>query len=400
MRTLYFDCFCGASGDMILGALVDLGADFDTVQTALASLNLSGYRVSAGKVKKHGIMATQFCVEMDPDTPQPHRHLADVLGIIEQGGLPDSVAEAAAETFRRIAAVEAQVHGTTPEKIHFHEVGAVDSIVDIMGAHVALDLLGVDRVCASPLTVGTGTVECEHGILPVPAPATALLLEGVPCSGGDVQAELLTPTGAALLTQLASEFGPMPEMRIKAVGYGCGTRDLEDRPNVLRCILGETVETIGGEPITVVECNVDDMTPELLAALVADLLEAGARDAFLTPLVCKKGRPGYLITALCDGHKLDAVTTTLFRGSTTFGLRMRQERRTCLDREWKTVETPWGNVRIKIGHYQGQPMTAAPEFEDCRKLALEAGVSTRAVFEAAQAAAQRNVLNRGNQSNG
>ena len=374
MRTLYFDCFCGASGDMILGALVDLGVDFEAIRAALASLNVSGYRLAAEKVKKHGVMGTQFRVEMDPDTPQPHRHLADVLEIIEQGELPERVATAVAETFRRIAAAEARVHGTTPEKIHFHEVGAVDSIVDIVGAHLALDLLGVDRVCASPLTVGTGTVECAHGVLPVPAPATALLLEGVPCSGGDVQAELVTPTGAALLTQLAGEFGPMPEMRIEKVGYGCGARDLEDRPNVLRCILGEAAETHGGEPITVVECNVDDMTPELLAALVADLLEAGARDAFLTPLVCKKGRPGHLITVLCDGEKLDAVTTTLFRGSTTFGVRMRQERRTCLDREWNTVTTPWGDVRIKIGHWQGQPMTAAPEFEECRKLALEAGV--------------------------
>jgi pyridinium-3,5-bisthiocarboxylic acid mononucleotide nickel chelatase len=388
MKTLYFDCFCGASGDMIVGALLDLGSDFEALRDALGSLGVGGYALSARKVAKKGISATQFSVDLDPDAPQPHRHLHHVLEIIEAGDLPAQVKARSAETFRRIAECEAEVHGTTIEKVHFHEVGAVDSIVDVVGAHFLIDRLGVDRVCASPLPVGSGTITCDHGVIPVPAPATVLLLKGAPIYGGDVEAELVTPTGAALITQAACAFGPMPAMAVEAIGYGSGTRDLPDRANVLRVVLGETEAVDGGtEPITVIETNIDDMASELLPPLIAELLDAGARDAFLTPILGKKGRPGHLVTVLCDEASVPAVSVALFRGSTTLGLRMRQERRICLERTWRAVTTPWGEVRIKLGAYEGRQTVAAPEYEDCRQCAAEAGQPVRLVYETALAAA-------------
>ena len=401
MKTLYFDCFCGASGDMIVGALIDAGADFAKIEAGLASLGLTGYKLSAERVMKHGVGATQFRVAVDEDTPQPHRHLSDIEAIIAGGALPEEVKAASSETFRRIADAEAEVHGTTPEKIHFHEVGAVDSIVDIVAAHLALHDLGVERVLASPLRVGYGTVKCAHGVLPVPAPATALLLkgapaEGAPVAGGDVKGELVTPTGAALVTQLADGYGPMPSMHVESVGYGCGTKDFEDRANVLRVFLGTAEATSPGtESIVVMETNIDDMNPELLPVLVADLLREGARDAFLTPIVAKKGRPAHAITVLCDEAKVQAMAAVLFRGSTTLGLRMRTEQRMCLKRAWKTVATPWGDVRIKLGYLRDELQAMAPEFEECREVAERAGVAALAVYRAALAAAERGEWNNG-----
>jgi len=258
----------------------------------------------------------------------------------------------------------------------------------VVGAHFLLDRLGVERVCASPLPVGSGTITCDHGVIPVPAPATVLLLKGAPVYGGDVEAELVTPTGAALITRFADAFGPMPAMAVSAIGYGSGTRDLPDRANVLRVVLGETAPAEADtESITVIETNIDDMPPELLPPLVAELLEAGARDAFLTPILAKKGRPGHLVTVLCDAATVPAVSDRLFHGSTTLGIRMRDERRICLKRAWRTVTTPWGAVRIKLGAYKGRQTVAAPEYEDCRQRAAEAGQPVRLVYETALAAA-------------
>ncbi|MCH8205062.1 MAG: nickel pincer cofactor biosynthesis protein LarC [Candidatus Hydrogenedentes bacterium] len=393
MKTLYFDCFCGAAGDMIVGALIDVGADFETLRDALDTLGVEGYRVRAEKIKKHGTMATKFDVEIDAEHGQPHRHLHHIVEIIESGDLPAEVKEASLETFRRLAEAEAEVHGTTPEKIHFHEVGAVDSIVDIVATHLALHQLKPKRILSSALHVGSGTVKCAHGIMPVPAPATALLLRGIPSYGSDVDGELLTPTGAALIAQLAESFGPMPEMRVETIGSGSGTKDLPDRPNVLRVLLGETAEAASGtETIVVVEANIDDMNPELLPPLISDLLEAGARDAFLTPILGKKGRPAHLITILVDEVELNSVTGVLFRGSTTLGLRMRREQRICLEREWKTAKTPWGAVRVKIGRFEGDTTSTSPEYEDCVRVASESGVSAREVYDAAHAAAVKGDL--------
>ncbi len=388
MKTLYFDCFCGAAGDMIVGALLDAGADFDQLRDALDTLGVDGYTVRAEKVNKHGTMATKFDVDIDAEHGHPHRHLRHIVEIIEKGDLPAEVKEASLKTFRNIAEAEAEVHGTTPEKIHFHEVGAVDSIVDIVATHLALHQLKPERILSSSLHVGSGTVKCAHGIMPVPAPATALLLRGVPSYGGDVKGELVTPTGAALIAQLAESFGPMPEMITEAVGSGSGTKDLPDRPNVIRVMLGETAEVLGGtETIVVVEANIDDMNPELFPPLISDLIEGGARDAFLTPILGKKGRPAHLVTILVDEMELNDVIGVLFRGSTTLGLRMRREQRICLEREWKTAETPWGDVRIKIGRFEGGTTSTSPEYEDCVRVAFEGGVSTKEVYEAALAAA-------------
>ncbi len=388
MKTLYFDCFSGAAGDMIVGALLDLGMNFDRLKQALDSLDVSGYRIAAEKVKKKGVMATQFVVDRDLNEKQPHRHLRHVLEIIDKGDLPDQVKQASAETFRRIAEAEASVHGTTIEKVHFHEVGAIDSIVDVVGTHFCLHELGYTHIAASPLHVGAGTVKCAHGIMPVPAPATALLLKGIPSYGGEIPYELVTPTGAALLGQIVASFGSMPVIQIESIGYGSGTRDLEDRANVLRVVMGESqsgAETT--ETIAVLETNVDDMNPELLPELLGDLLAAGARDAFLTPIVAKKGRPAYLVSVLCEDNKTQEMAGILFRTSTTLGVRIRQERRICLAREWKVAVTEWGNVRVKIGRFQGERTVAAPEFEDCRRLADENGVATATIYQAALAKA-------------
>jgi len=393
MKTLYFDCFSGASGDMILGALIDAGADFERIRAALASLDVSGYALRAEKANKHGIMATQFSVDLDEEHDQPHRHLRHIVEIIESGDLSAEVKSASLETFQRLAECEAEVHGTTPEKIHFHEVGAVDSIIDIVGCHLALEQLKPERIVASSLHVGSGTVKCAHGVMPVPAPATALLLRGVPAYGGEVEGELVTPTGAALITQLVDSFGPMPEMTVDAVGSGSGTKDLPDRPNVLRIFLGETTEASDKrEAITVIEANIDDMNPELFPPLIGNLLEAGARDAFLTPVLGKKGRPAHVVTVLADEEMVEAVTSILFRESTTLGLRMRREERICLEREHKKVATPWGDVTVKVAHYRGEQTNTAPEHEDCARVAKDAGVPALVVYEAAYAAAIKGEL--------
>ena len=388
MKTLYFDCFCGAAGDMIVGALIDAGADFAALNTSLATLGVDGYTLSCEKVNKHGMMATKFDVHVDETHHHPHRHLRHIVEIIEAGDLPEIIKEASLATFRRIAECEAEVHGSTIEKVHFHEVGAVDSIVDIVGTHLALYQLKPDRIVSSPLHVGSGTVKCAHGIMPVPAPATALLLRGVPSYGGDVDGELVTPTGAALMAQLAESFGPMPVMTVTTIGAGSGTKDIPDRPNVIRAIFGEEVASVGsGESIVVMEANIDDMNPELFPPLVSDLLENGARDVFLTPILGKKGRPAHLITVLVDEALVPVVSDTLLAGSSTLGLRMRTETRIVLDRKSRQVKTQWGSVSVKVGSYKGVVRSSAPEYEECERVARESKVTTREVYEAAFAAA-------------
>lgn len=393
MKTLYLDCFSGASGDMLTGALIDAGADFAALRTCLESLGVDGFEVRADRTVKHGIRATQFRVIVKEDHDHPHRHLADVLAIIDGASLPDAVRAGSAAVFRRIAEVEAAIHNTSVDEIHFHEVGAVDSIVDIVGAHAARHLLGIEQTFASALALGHGTIKCAHGVLPVPAPATAALLEGVPCYAGEVAAELTTPTGAALVSQWAAGYGPMTEMRIASIGYGAGQRDLPGRPNVLRAIVGEADSVLAGtETICVVEANVDDMPAELLAPLMADFLTRGAKDAFVTPILGKKGRPGHLITVLCGEAGLADVTRCFFLGSSTFGVRIRSERRICLEREWKKAKTPWGEVRVKIAHFEDQVCRTAPEFEDCRALAERARVPVLSVYQQALAAAVKGEL--------
>lgn len=388
MKTLYLDCYSGISGDMTVGALIDAGADFDRIRVGLESLNVPGFTVEAPKVIKKGVFATQFKV-IEEQREHAHRHLRHVVDIINKGLLPQPVKQAAIETFEIIAEAEAQVHGTTKEKIHFHEVGAIDSIVDIVAAQLAFHLLGIERVVCSPLHVGSGTVRCAHGIMPVPAPATALILTGAPTYGGKVEGELVTPTGAALAKHRASSYGPMPPMSVEAIGYGAGTKDLPDRANVLRVLIGRASAAFAGdtETITVVEANLDDMSGELFPPLVQALITAGARDAFLTPVLGKKGRPAHTVTALCDDARLGAVIHALFTNSTTLGVRTRQEQRYILPRAVRKVATPWGEVRVKIGTFNDSTNSAAPEYEDCAALAAEHKVPVRRVYDHALAAA-------------
>jgi len=393
MKIGYFDCACGASGDMVVGALLDAGAPFDAIRQGLDSLSVPGLAVSACKVVKHGLSATQFTVHADEGHHHPHRRLADILAIIESGGLPEPVQRAAASTFQRIAECEAAVHGVPVDSVHFHEIGALDSIADIVAAHLGLHLLGIEEVAASPLNLGSGTVTTAHGVLPVPAPATVRLLAGAPGYGSAVPFELVTPTGAALITQWARAFGPMPEMVVETVGYGSGVRDLPDRADVLRLVVGAAASAMPDtEPVSIIEANIDDMNPELLPPLISELLARGARDAFLTPLVGKKGRPAFLVTVLCDPARTAEFTRMLFEETTTLGVRLRNERRVCLAREWKQAGTPWGPVRIKIGRYQGEVTSASPEFEDCQAAARRHNVPVLRVYDAARAAAARGEL--------
>ena len=395
MRTLYLDCFSGISGDMSVGALVDAGADFDAIAAALKTLGVEGFVVTAEKTVKKGVTATQFLVHCDPDAKQPHRHLRHVAEIIEGAALPGSVKAAAIATFTLLAEAEAEVHGSTIEKVHFHEVGAVDSIADIVAAQHALHLLGVERVVVSPMNVGGGTLRCAHGVMPVPAPATALLLRGKPTYGTEDAGELVTPTGAALVAQWADTFGPAPPMSATAIGYGSGEKDLPDRANVLRAVIGEAAEVhqdAGGGAVFVAEANIDDMCGELFPPLVSALLEAGALDAWLTPILGKKGRPAQVVSALCAEDTLRAVTDAMIVHSTTLGVRWRMAERRVLERRFALADTEWGPVRVKIGIGGGTQNSASPEFEDCRKLAEAHGVPVRHIYEAALAAAHTGAL--------
>jgi len=386
MRIAWFDCFSGASGDMILGACLDAGAPIEAVRAELATLPLAGYELLAQKIRKQGFAATQVEVRMDPAAERPHRHLKHVRQIIEDSRLSDRVKARAVAVFTRLAEAEAAAHGTTIEKVHFHEVGAVDAIVDVVGACVALDLLGVDEVRCSPIPTGTGTVTCEHGVMPVPAPGTANLLCGVPLAACDEPAELTTPTGAAILTTLATAFGPLPAMTLERTGYGAGRREGRTRPNLLRVLLGRSQADRESDEILVIEANIDDSTPEVLGYVVEKLLTAGAVDAFCTPIYMKKNRPAVMITALVEPARQSAIEDIILAETTTFGLRSYRAGRTKLDRSHVVVETPYGAIRVKVGRRGGRLVTASPEFEDCRAAAERAGVPLREVMAAAMRA--------------
>jgi hypothetical protein len=389
-RLLYFDCASGASGDMLLGALLDLGLPLDALEAALRGLPLDGYRLEARREKRGGISATKLDVVVEsPPGGHSHRGLREIREILEAGGLEPAVRDRALGLFERLAGVEAEVHGTSAEQVHFHEVGAVDSIVDVVGSVWGLARLGVTRFAASPLNLGTGSVRMSHGTVGVPPPATARLVEGVPVYG-DGDGELLTPTGALVVTAYAERYGGLPEMRIEKTGYGAGARDPRARPNVLRLIVGDAEgESADADAVVVLECEIDDMTPELLGPLVERLLEAGAVDAYLAPILMKKGRPGFLVTALAAPERAGPVEERLFAETTTLGVRRQVWTRSKLVRESRSVETPWGTVRVKVGRRGGRVYNAQPEFEDCRRLALERDAATKDVWAAALAAYHR-----------
>lgn len=390
MKTLYLDCFAGIAGDMFLGALLDAGADLAYVREGLSSLKIDGYKLETGKSKSHGISAT--FVRIRNTTKQPHRTFSDILEILDSASLPGDVYRLAKKVFERIARAEAKVHGTTPDKIHFHEVGAVDSICDIVGSLLALYSLNVERVLCSPLPAGSGFTKCAHGLIPVPAPATLELLKDVPVKKTEVEGELVTPTGAALATTLAKGFTSFPDMVVEEIGYGLGEKDY-GFPNVLRAVIGkinaakENDALAPGAPgdIIIIEASIDDLNPEFYPYITERLLKAGALDVFLTPVIMKWGRPGTLLTVLSGRENKSRLAGIIFSETSTLGIRTRQEQRQVALREIKTVKTRYGDINVKVARLaKGQaPVQVAPEYRDCRAAAEREGVPLKEVYNEA-----------------
>jgi uncharacterized protein (TIGR00299 family) protein len=388
MKIAYFDCFSGVSGDMTLGALLACGADEAEFRERLGALSVPGYELAIQRVTRGGITATDVDVRLLEVDRGHGRHLSDIAELLEASVLPISVKQKALAVFTRLADAEASIHGTSREEIHFHEVGAVDAIVDIVGACLLLEMLGVEQIVTSSIPCGYGTITCQHGIMPVPAPATLELLAGFPVHSVDIRGELVTPTGAALLTTLADPLtaGRMPAMRVLSSGFGAGKKQFKpDMPNLLRVVLGETLESADSTPqtIAVLETNLDDQSPEGFDLLMERAFAAGAVDVFFAPIQMKKNRPATLVTVLCPPDKADVLAEVLFRETGTFGIRIREQRRCTLDRTWRTVATEFGDVRLKAGAWHGEEMTVAPEYEDCKRLAQEHGVPLKKVYEAA-----------------
>jgi pyridinium-3,5-bisthiocarboxylic acid mononucleotide nickel chelatase len=380
----YFDCFSGISGDMTLGALLDAGVSVEHLRAELQLLNLPGWELSTEKVWKNGMAATHAKVRAQDTTT--HRSLSTIVEIIEKSSLSPAVKDRARAIFKKLGEAEAAVHDVPIEKIHFHEVGAIDAIVDIVGACIGFAALGIDSFACSPLNVGGGTAKMAHGVLPVPAPATARLLLGKPTYSNGVQKELVTPTGAAIVATLCSHFGPQPPMTVSAIGYGAGTADLEGQPNVLRLMVGEAADkraAAESETIRVLEANLDDMNPQIYGYFLEKALAAGALDVFATPVQMKKNRPGMLVTVLCKPEDEAKFHEMLFAETTTLGVRSFTAERRVLARQWETVHTAFGEVRIKVARLNGHIRQASPEFEDCRKLAEAQNVPLQRVMEEA-----------------
>jgi len=382
MRIGYFDCFSGASGDMILGALIDAGLSLRLLKDELNKIHLPTVHVRKRKVLRGGLSATRMIVEGRGEK-RGHRSLKELLRIISQSRLDAEIKRKSLEVFERIASVEAGIHQRPMDEVHFHEIGGLDSIVDIVGAIWGIRQLGIEKVVVSKINVGSGFTQCEHGLLPVPAPATLALMKGKPIYSTGIEKELLTPTGAAILTTLGSEFGTMPAFEVEKIGYGAG-RDELPHPNLLRLILGTKDSLSGQERVIVIETNIDDMNPQFYDYVLEKLLGMGVHEVFLTPILMKKNRPATLVTVLCHPEKLSPVSKFLFRETTTLGLRWREEERVCAEREMINLQTRHGKIGFKLARWNGKTINLAPEYEDCRKLALSKGVSLKEVFEEAK----------------
>jgi len=402
VRVAYFDCPSGAAGDMVLGALVDAGAPFRELQAELGKLGLSGYELSCREVRRAGFRATKVDVRLEagqggtvnagdaPSPPHgpPRRNLHSILEIIGPSALPTAVKEGAAAVFRRLGEAEARAHGTSVDEVHFHEVGAVDAIVDVVGSCIALDLLDIEAVHCGPLPIGGGFAQGPHGRIPMPGPATAELMKGFPVVDTGVRRELVTPTGAAILTTLAAPSPGMPDMTLAAVGVGAGTADL-DTPNVLRVFVGQAAAAVANETILQVETTVDDMSPQLYEPLMDRLFEAGALDVYLTPVLMKKSRPGVVVTALCGPADVGALARTCFAESTTIGVRWTVYQRHRLPREMLTLETALGRLTFKVSRLDGRVVTITPEFDEVRRIAREKGIPVREALERARSEGRR-----------
>jgi uncharacterized protein (TIGR00299 family) protein len=374
MTTIYFDCFSGISGDMILGSLLDLGLSFEKLNAELAKLSVKNFSVSAKKVVKAGVSATKFDVEIGDE--HAHRNLATIEKIIQDSKLFPEIKESAVKIFRRLAEAEAIVHGTSVDRVHFHEVGAVDAIVDIVGACIGFEALGVGQIYCSALNVGSGYVECAHGTMPVPAPATAELLRGLPIYSNQVTGELVTPTGAAIISTLARKFGGMPNLKIQKIGYGAGTKDFKGTANVVRAVQGDLLETAasrGGSSsdtqVVVIEANIDDMNPQIYGHLQETLMALGALDVFASPVQMKKNRPGLLLTVIAPVDLQEALTSQIFEETTTIGVRFYLSQRRVLERDIIIVESEFGKIGVKVSRLNGKIVNFSPEYEDCRQAA-------------------------------
>lgn len=391
MRIAYFDAFAGVSGDMILGALVDAGAPLEALQKVLAGLPIPGLGLRAERVRRKGLAGTKVTVLTEEPSP-PLRHLSDLERVVAEGDLSPRVREMALAVFRRLAEAEARVHGLPLDHVHFHEVGAADTVADVVGAAAGLEALGVERVAASPLPASPGWIKGEHGSLPLPAPAALELMRGLPVrplapsSAGN--GERVTPTGAAILGAWAEAWGLIPEMIPSAIGYGAGERDDPDIPNLLRVVVGEAVVSSHPERLVILETNIDDMSPQLFAPMLDRLLKAGALDVYLTPIIMKKGRPATLVSVLAPAQTVENLAQILYEETTTIGVRWHEVARRALPRRWETVETEFGRARVKLAEWRPGEWKAMPEYEDCVALAEGAGVPVRVVQAAVMAAAQ------------
>jgi uncharacterized protein (TIGR00299 family) protein len=379
MKIAYLDCFSGISGDMFVGSLLDAGLPLDEIEKIISELELDGYTIETKKEERHHIFGTRFAVLLQQEE-QPARHLKDIRAILHKSGLPASVVERCVLIFETLAEVEGEIHHVPREEVHFHEVGAVDSIIDIVAAVSGIHLLGIEKLFASRIPLGKGMVASAHGTIPVPTPATLALLRGVPVYDSGQDVEMVTPTGAALLTSLGASFGPMPPMTVERIGYGVGSRSLHDRPNLLRILIGDDAGKERLETVVELESNLDDMSPELLGYLMESLFEAGAMDVSFSHIQMKKNRPGIRLQVIGQPDQKDRLVDIIFRESTTLGIRMGYSQRTVLERKEVMVDSPWGKMRLKAVTNRNAKTVLLPEYEECRRIAREHNVALREVY--------------------
>ena len=387
LRAAYFDCYSGISGDMILGAMVDLGVDIKEIRNALKKINLKGYKLHSKKIQRNGLASTQITVKIENKKHQhspPNRSFSDIRKLIDQSKLSLVVKNNSIEIFKRIAKVEAEIHNTTIQKIHFHEIGSIDSIVDIVGGVWAIESLNLDIIKSSPLNVGEGFVNCTHGRLPVPAPATLKLLKGIPVFSNGIKKELTTPTGAAMIGFYAESFESIPTMTIKNEGYGAGSHVIPSIPNLLRVFVGDIIKDKTNN-LVMIETNIDDMNPEIFETVMESLFSAGALDVYLSAIIMKKNRPATKISVLAECRSREKLSKILLTETSSFGVRFYSVDRLILDREVKKLKTSYGLIKIKLGKLDGKIVQAAPEFEDCRKISRTKKLPVKKIYDEVQA---------------
>lgn len=389
MKIAYFDCFSGISGDMTIAALLDAGLPMRVLSDGLKKLGIKGYELRRERVRRQAISGTRFeCIDHHAGA-HGHRSLREITALVRKSALNKRVISIAESIFGRIAAAEAAVHGVrNKDSVYLHELGELDSIVDIVGAAIAIDALGIDEVYSSPVTMGRTFVKTMHGTIPIPGPAALELMKGVPVEICEVRAELVTPTGAGILNALVKEYGPMPRIEISAIGYGAGSRDIEEFPNMLRVVIGERSVPKRGESVVVIEANIDDMNPQYFEHLFRRLFDEEALDVYITPIQMKKMRPAFKLSVICERDKLESLSSIIFAETTTIGVRFNEANRFTLDRRMVVARTGYGRVKVKVSGLPGSPSTVSPEYEDCASIARKKRVPLRSVYDAARSAVQ------------